>query len=233
MFILLIYSINETNKLKHEKIQKALFSQYMSSLNEINIEMQKFRHDYKNILITMERYIDNKDLDGLKKYFKEKIINTEKNTLLKNSLIHDLGNLELMELKGLLLTKLLTAVEKKIDIQIEIPEKIDSIYMDIIDLSRMIGILIDNAIEASIECENPFINLAIMKTNDNSVLMIIENNFTNTLDIHQLYKNHYSTKKGNRGYGLNNVKDILNNYPNVLMNTSIEENIFIQEIEIR
>ncbi len=63
--------------------------------------------------------------------------------------------------------------------------------------------------------------------------MIIENNFTNTLDIHQLYKNHYSTKKGNRGYGLNNVKDILNNYPNVLMNTSIEENIFIQEIEIR
>ncbi len=136
LFILLIYSINETNKLKHEKIQKALFSQYMSSLNEINIEMQKFRHDYKNILITMERYIDNKDLDGLKKYFKEKIINTEKNTLLKNSLIHDLGNLELMELKGLLLTKLLTAVEKKIDIQIEIPEKIDSIYMDIIDLSR-------------------------------------------------------------------------------------------------
>lgn len=233
LFILLIYSINETNKLKHEKIQKALFSQYMSSLNEINIEMQKFRHDYKNILITMERYIDNKDLDGLKKYFKEKIINTEKNTLLKNALIHDLGNLELMELKGLLLTKLLTAVEKKIDIQIEIPEKIDSIYMDIIDLSRMIGILIDNAIEASIECENPFINLAIMKTNDNSVLMIIENNFTNTLDIHQLYKNHYSTKKGNRGYGLNNVKDILNNYPNVLMNTSIEENIFIQEIEIR
>lgn len=116
MTVTLIYSINETNKLKHEKIQKALFSEYMSSLNEINIEMQKFRHDYKNILITMERYIDNKDLDSLKKYFKEKIINTEKNTLLKNSLIHDLGNLELMELKGLLLTKLLTAVEKKIDI---------------------------------------------------------------------------------------------------------------------
>lgn len=105
--------------------------------------------------------------------------------------------------------------------------------MDIIDLSRIVGILIDNAIEASIDSSNPFVNLAIIKTDQNSTLIIIENSFKDSaLDINKLYNKRYSTKKGHRGYGLENIIEILNSYSNVLLNTSIEKDIFIQEIEI-
>lgn len=69
--------------------------------------------------------------------------------------------------------------------------------MDIIDLSRIVGILIDNAIEASIDSSNPFVNLAIIKTDQNSTLIIIENSFKDSaLDINKLYNKRYSTKKG-------------------------------------
>lgn len=233
LITLLVNNINRASKVKHEKMEQSLFKQYMSSLEEINLNMQKFRHDYKNILITMERYIESGDLEKLKNYFQDKIIKTEKNTLLKNTLIKDLGNLEIIELKGLLLTKLFLAVEENLNIQIEIPEKIKRIPMDIIDLSRIVGILIDNAIEASVQSPNPFVNLAIIITSKNSTLIIIENSFNDSsLDISQIYKTNYSTKKGNRGFGLKNIANILSNYPNILLNISIENYVFIQEIEI-
>lgn len=231
--VLLVKNIQKENRLKNEQMQHDLFSQYMSSLEAINLDMQKFRHDYINILITMERYIENGDLDGLKTYFHDKILKTERVTLHKNALIKDLGNLDIIELKGLLLTKLLLALEKKLNIQVEIPEKVSNISMDIIDLSRIIGILIDNAIEASVESKDLFLNLAMINLSNKSTLIIIENSFDDaTFDINKLYNGNFTTKNGNRGYGLKNVNDILKNYPNVLLQTSIENNVFIQEIEI-
>lgn len=231
--ILLVKNMEKENKLKNEKMQQDLFSQYMSSLEAINLDMQKFRHDYINILMTMERYIENEDLKGLKTYFHEKITKTEQVTLHKNTLIKDLGNLDIIELKGLLLTKLLLAVEKKLHIQVEIPEKINEIPIDIIDLSRVLGILIDNAIEASINSKEQLLNIAIIKLANQSTLIIVENSFNDVaFDINQLYQEKYSTKNGNRGYGLKNVSDILSKYSNVLLHTSIENHMFIQEIEI-
>lgn len=231
--ILLIYSINRKNELKQKEMQQSLFSQYMSSLEQINLDMQKFRHDYTNILLTMERYIEEGDLERLKGYFYNKIVKTGKNTLLKNHLVRDLGNLEIIELKGLLLTKLLLAVEKNIHIQIEISEKVNRISMDIIDLSRIIGIFVDNAIEAAVESPNPFVNLAIIKTSNDSVLIVIENSYQDdSLDVNRIYKNHNLTRKGKRGYGLKTVSKILNNYPNVLLHTSNINHVFTQELEI-
>lgn len=231
--MLLIHSINKKNELKQKEMQHSLFSQYMSSLEQINLDMQKFRHDYTNILLTMERYIEEGDLEKLKAFFQDKIVKTERNTLLKNHLVRDLGNLEIIEIKGLLLTKLLLAVEKNIHVRIEIPEKINKISMDIIDLSRIIGIFVDNAIEASMESPNPFVNLAMIKTLNHSVLIVIENSYKDvSLDVNQIYRNQFSTKIGNRGYGLKTVSKILNNYPNVLLHTSVENNVFTQELEI-
>lgn len=163
----------------------------------------------------------------------KKILKIEKNTLSKNFLVESLSNLEIIELKGLLINKLLFAIDKNIDIQIEIPEKINRISIDTIDFSRIVGILIDNAIEESIEVTYPLINLAILKISPNCIVFIIENNFRNsTLDIYQIYEKNFSTKKGDRGYGLSNIAEIINNYQNILIHTSVKDDVFIQEIEI-
>jgi two-component system sensor histidine kinase AgrC len=49
-----------------------------------------------------------------------------------------------------------------------------------------------------------------------------------------MFEKGFSTKGENRGVGLNNVKDILaNRYKNVILNTSIEDEMFKQELWIR
>lgn len=229
--IFLIKNIKEENQLKYQNMKQAQFTDYMRSLEQVNKDMQKFRHDYLNILTTISGYIAIEDMEQLKTYFNNKIVKVENETLKKNLLMKDLSNLEIIELKGLLTTKLLVSSEKNIHFHIEIPEKIKSIPMDIIDFSRILGILIDNAIEASEKSEEARINIAFLKTS-NSCLFVIENSFEGQVDINRIYQEGFSTKSGNRGYGLKNVMDIKDNYPNLLLNTRLENNNFIQELEL-
>ncbi len=234
LFSLLLYSLKKENKLKRKAIEQEQFSQYMKALEQVNKDMQRFRHDYNNILLTMRGYINSDDLAGLKIYFENYIVKTEQETLQKNYLLSQLENIKLIELKGLLATKVLFADDIGIPINIEIPDSIKHISMNIVDVTRVIGILLDNAIEACREVPNPKISFALLKEWDGSILLIIENYVgMKQLNIHQLFEEDYSTKGEGRGMGLTTVRDILNNYSNITINTSIENYFFIHHIEIK
>lgn len=232
LFVLLIKKFKEENRLMYSKMQQSLHNEYVTSLEAINRDMQKFRHDYLNILITMEGYIAKRDIDELEVYFNNKIVKAEHDTLVKSLVMKNVSNLEVLELKGLLLTKLLLAVEKNITVQIEIPEMITFIPIDVIDFSRILGIFIDNAIEASESADIPTINIAILRTSQNSILFVVQNSFSGEIDINQIYKNNFSTKNDNRGFGLKNALEIINGYSNVFLSTRVENEMFIQEVEL-
>ena len=55
------------------------------------------------------------------------------------------------------------AHESGIDVTIDIPDKVDSFSMDTIDLARILGIFLDNAIEAALETQQPKIGLNIIQ----------------------------------------------------------------------
>lgn len=231
--LLLTRIVKKENRLKQKEIEHQQLLDYMESLERINDDMQKFRHDYQNILLTMQGYISHNDLPGLQTYFNERIVKVEEQTLRSNYLYNQLDKLELIELKGLIATKILIADEYNIEMNIEVPELIQKIEIDVIDLTRVIGILLDNAIEGSIEVEHPKLNLALIKKSDHSVLIILENLVRKELlDINRVFERNYSTKSGHRGTGLATVREILSDYPNVTMNTRIERSFFIHELSI-
>ena len=129
------------------------YYEYTLQIESINNEMRKFRHDYVNILTTMSEYIRENDMDGLKTYFNDNIVPMKDNLQMNSIKINGTDNLKVRAIKGLVTTKILQAQEKNIPISIEVPELIDHIEMNTVDLSRIIGIIIDNAIEASEELE--------------------------------------------------------------------------------
>lgn len=234
LFSMLLYSVKKENQVKRKALELEQFSMYMTALEQVNRDMQKFRHDYANILLTMRGYLEHDDLANLKVYFQQHILKTEQQTLFKHQVLGHLDNLELIELKGLLATKVLQADELGIQIHVEIPETIQTINMNIIDLTRILGILMDNAIEANQPLENRKIHLALLKTNTESIIIIVQNLFEHHhMNINQLFSEHYSTKGKERGIGLAVTKKIVKNYPNVVMNTRIENGWFVQELEIR
>ena len=102
------------------------------------------------------------------------------------------------------------------------------------DLTRILGIFLDNAIEASLLQSKPHINIAIIQMDLEEIVIVIQNKTQQQYpDIKQLFEENYSTKGITRGYGLYTVKQILSHYPTIDLNTYIENGWFIQEMVIK
>jgi two-component system sensor histidine kinase AgrC len=231
--VILLRNVKKENMLKQKETEQQQLHHYMESLEQINKDMQRFRHDYKNILTTMQGYLNENNVEGLKTYFNDHIVKVEERTFKSNYLFNQLDQLKLVELKGLLATKILMAEELDIAINIEVPDVIEAIDINIIDLTRIIGIIIDNAIEASTEIEERQLNMALLKRKDDSVLIIVENRAnTNAINMNHIFEADYSTKDAHSGMGLTTVRKILNDYSNITMNTRIENDFFIHELDI-
>ena len=204
--------------------------EYSNVMENMIDESRRFRHDYVNILSTINGYIEDKDIYGLETYFREEILCK---SLKKNcSKLFNLKNIKISSIKGLLSSKIITALDLNLNVHIEINEIIDSISVDIIDICRVLGILLDNAIESVSFTESKNFNIAVIKTN-NCIIFIISNSFSEQIhSVSKLYDEGFSTKGKNRGIGLNIAKDTIEDYPNVLLNTEIEDNLFKQELII-
>lgn len=206
--------------------------EYMKQIEELYQNMRVFRHDYANVMLSVVGYIEENDMDGLKKYYDMEIfpisnlLNKEKDVVAK------LHNLDIIELKSLISVKINYALELKVEVNLEIIEKIDKVNMKSIDLVRIIGIFLDNAIEACQECEKPSIDLSIIKM-DKDITFIVKNTYIKkNIDYCKLGTLGISSKGERRGTGLYNVKTIINAYNNVIMDTEYENGYFTQLLEI-
>ncbi len=228
---ILLHTIGKENRLHEKMVEQQQFTDYMQALEQVNRDMQTFRHDYANILLSLRGYIEHEDMEGLRHYFHEEIVKVEQRTLFKNQVFSQLDRLKLLEIKGVIATKILFADKFGIPVNVEVPETIEEIPMDKIHLSRVLGILIDNAIEASVSMEDPCINLAFL-TVSNKLVIVIENRLACDIEFERLFEEGYSTKGNDRGRGLPTVRDILSSYPSIMFNSRTENRWMIHEIVI-
>ncbi len=204
--VILIMSLFTLKEMKYKRNQEEIetYYEYTLKIEAINNEMRKFRHDYVNILTTLSEYIREDDMIGLRAYFNKNIVPMKDNL-----------QMNAIKLNG-----------------IEIPDEVSSINLNMIDLSRSIGIILDNAIEASTEIDDPIIRVAFIES-ENSVTFIVMNKCADDIPrIHELFQESFSTKGEGRGLGLSTLKEIADNADNVLLDTIIENGFFIQKVEI-
>ena len=230
--ISLFFVLKKEAKFKYKQIQLDNLEQYTNNLENLYMDMRKFRHDYINIISSMAAFIEEKDIEGLEEHFNKNIypLNNEMNK--NNYKLGLLKNIKLPQIKGLISGKVIHAQELGIDIIIDIVEPITIIKMDIIDLSRCLGIILDNAIESALESEKKVIDVALINK-INSVILVVANTFKGDIPaLSKLFKEGFSTKGENRGLGLSNCKDIIGKYKNISLDTSITDVQFIQEITV-
>ena len=238
LFSSITYNLVKNTKIKSEvKSENQKLEQqkkYILALEKNNNEIRKFKHDFNNIILGLDGYINNDDFDKekLKKYFNSTIINYNNNIELNDIVIAKLNSIKVSSLKSLITNKVLVAQNNNIDVDINIQGEITDFYTDEMQLSRILGILLDNAIEASLELtENKKIEMNIIqiaKTTD----IQISNTFNNIgTPIADFNKEGFSTKGTNRGLGLSSAHEIANKL-NILLNTEIDGNTFIQNLSI-
>jgi two-component system sensor histidine kinase AgrC len=234
-FIIFFFSLRimyKNQELEFIQQQKQSLEEYVKKIEDLYQDTRIFKHDYINILSTMQYYIDDDDIDNLKTFFRTKILPSSEALTNKESIIGKLSNIKVLELKSILYAKLISAMNQKLNITLEIQEEINSISMDMLDLSTVIGAFMDNAIEAAKASEEKKL-LILLIYNKESVTIVISNSAP-VIDIKldAIYDKDVTYKDGHSGLGLYSSNKILDKYSNVIHSTNYNYNIFTQTLEI-
>lgn len=228
----LVYSITKKVQLT---ASKEIFQQqvvYSVHLEKTQKEIQMIHQNYKKIIEQLYQRSLEKDTLAIKQTIKQEVIQVDQTVSKHLKQINQLGKIEFIELKGLVLTKIMEAEKKGLNLFVEVQEPIDAIAMETSDILRCIGILLDNAIEESIHAEQNSLTLLLLKENG-IVTIIVKNSFRKQPILHQIWQEGFSTKGENRGLGLSNLRQIISNYHNVFQDTRIEQQQFIQILKIK
>ena len=97
-----------------------------------------------------------------------------------------------------------------------------------IDLSRALGILLDNAIEAVEHIQGDI--FLVISAQANGIHIILDNTAEQDVDISKIYEDGYSTKGSGRGTGLPSLRKIMEKYPEASLMTEINNGRFVQKI---
>ncbi|WP_207941995.1 two-component system, LytTR family, sensor histidine kinase AgrC [Enterococcus sp. DIV2402] len=235
--IISIVMVKRHQKLALETQKKEIEYQsmqlYTAELNKQYQEIRKFRHDYINILSSMESYMELEQMSELKDYYHQHIQPTRAIFSEHFTKLNDLQKIEDPAIRSIFMTKLVLAQEKNISVQLEISELIqlpDSI--DPVILVRIFGILLDNAIEELTILNKGELEIAIFKLEQDTIFIIQNTARVNIEPLHQLKTNGFSTKGNHRGIGLSTVDNLIKQVPNLLLETIIENQLFTQKLTI-
>lgn len=190
-------------------------------------------HENKNDLLVIKGMVEKRDKNTIK--YIDNIIKTEKEP--NDTYLYQTNKIPSGGLRGLVYYKTLLMKEKNINVSLDISNsvrKIDFEKMDLDfnrDVCRIIGVFLDNAIEAVCNEKNKNISIT-MNYDKDKFTIIIMNNFTGVIDMDLIDNKGYTTKNSGHGYGLSLVKELVSKYDNISNKRIITQNIFKQEINI-
>ena len=204
----------------------------INSLTDYEEMMKKYRinnHENKNLLLAVRAMIVNNEKDipiYIDSIIKDKYNDNEK-LLLKVNKIPSGG------LRATIYSEILKIKDKKINYELIIDNNIktiDLINIDtntIIDICKILGVFIDNAIEEVSKIKNKHIGISLY-INDNKLVIGVSNTYDKKIEVDKIYNEGYTTKGKGHGYGLSLVKKIIDGN-NIFENKiSINKSIFTQ-----
>lgn len=230
-FLLSIYSLTKTTQLEITSLSLEQEKEANRILKASQDELHGFRHDFSNIMCTIGGYVLVSDMDGLKKYYSQ----IQKDiTKINNLSALNPDRINNPAVFVLISSKYSKALELGIEMNINVFLNLNTLNMKIYEFTRTLGILLDNAIEAAKECDVKTINLEIRKDSArNRQILLIENTYKNKdIDTEKIYDKNFSTKKGNSGLGLWEVRKILKRNTNLNLYTTKNQEFFRQQLEM-
>lgn len=239
--LLVIYLNIKTRQLDKQRIQQlkdnqlADLTSYVQQIEAMYSELRSFRHDYHNVMISLNQSIKTKDLSVIEDTY-ARILETEGIVLEDDHYaLGKLNNLKTLPIKGIFSTHIIQAWQKNIPVHLEIEDIIQDEPIEVLDYVRITSILLDNAIEAAEDAENPFVTIVFLKNKkEKEIQLTIENSCSDEpIDIVRIFDKDFSTKGKNRGLGLATIQTILQNYTNLSLQTEYQDGVFRQILMIK
>lgn len=232
-FLFLIYLIvyNKYRVVKEVKKTEELLD--MMTIYEKRIDEDRIiRHEMLNNLLALKSFKD-KNSEEFDKTLDDFIMTcSNKSVGVKNIYKLPPG------LKGIVYYKINIASDKKINYNINISKQVNiklekENYKEYVSLCKILGIIIDNAIEASEKTKDKLLIIDAYNEKDGIVIEVTNSCKEKDMDISSLYKKGYSSKGNNRGFGLHIARMLLKNSKHLKMEQECVNNLFTTKIIIK
>jgi len=221
-----IYKFQKYELKIEEQKQQAFYNESLSLLIK---DLRRFKHDQANHLTVISAMLKMGKYEQATNYINE-LVNTGDQFL--DSSLFDIKNAGLF---GLISSKKDYAQKQGIKFTVKCTGEIDSIpNVKISELCEVLGIHLDNAIEAAMESKSKTVNINLTNS-DTNLTIELTNSCGSVPDIEKIKIDGYSTKGDNRGHGLSIVEKILENYHSIInsIDFDIENMKFVQTLQIK
>lgn len=227
----IVFAFIKNHLAQKEKQEKETLLEFISEYEKIIDENRINKHEMLNNLIILRNFED-KNTEEYNKVLDDLIVTYDNNS---DACIKNISKLP-TGLKGILYYKINDMRNKNINLNVNISKRVSSPLEKLpldeyVILSRIIGIVMDNALEASIKSKEKFVMIEVFEQNDN-VIIIIENSYNNKVDVNDLKKKNFSTKGKSRGLGLYIANMLLKKSKHIEMTQHAEE-LFITKLTIK
>lgn len=221
IYMLFLELTNNSIRLLKEQMKNAAYEsekKEIENIQEIHRQTMKIRHDMKNLLLLIRLKLKEGRVEEAEQYLEDEL----DVKLAKINLIST-GN---RMADAVINRRVEQARMRNISMQVMIECTLDK--TDEMDIAILMSNLLDNAIEAAVLCDNPFVNMKI--TRKETYLHIMISNSCKSEPDKEAGK-LLTTKKDKtlHGYGISNVKDIVERY-NGFYNYELEKGKFTTDI---
>lgn len=230
-FCISIYSLTKMANLITTTLKLQTVEQYNKSLSILYDNVKGFKHDFDNIVSTIGGFVQTDDMSGLKEYFiqfQKDCQRTNNIAKLNPSIINNAG------IYSLLSSKYHKADKLGIQINLDFFVDLNDFNIETYEFSRILGILLDNAIEASSECEDKIINIKFRNEEKNNRHIILISNTYNDKDVNieEIFEKGKTGKLHHSGLGLYEVRQYVSKNKNLNLFTTKNNTYFTQQLEI-
>lgn len=211
-----------------EKLENA--ESYNRTLTVLHDNVRGFKHDFDNLIATLGGFVETEDLSGLKDFYKD-IANDCRKTnnlyALNPELINNPG------IYNLLISKYEQIELNNIKLNLSMQLDFNNLKIKTYHLARIVGVLLDNAIEACKDIDEKIINIEFRTSHRaRKHIILIENTYSNrTVDTVSIFKKGFTEKDNHSGIGLWEANEFLRNYDDIILTTSKTNTFFSQQLD--
>jgi len=226
-----VYLINNKNSHLNDTQLLLEVSNYNELLSHHNQDLHLFKHDYQNVLLSMEAFIQMDDMPGLKHYFDTEVMPASRQ-LDQQTELAGLSRLEVPTVSGMIYAKYEAAAHQDIQVSVTILETVQLTDVPQIRVVRILGNLLDNAIDAAARADRQ-VTITINNRDVKTVVFSIVNQVPaqETLDLSVIRKSRFTTKPGHLGYGLSSIEQLVT--AELQVNYRIQDDHFIAELIVQ
>ena len=238
--LVIIYSLIVYKAMNQKSINMVVEAENVSLMESLHqyedmVDRQRVdNHENKNQLLIIKNMIKKNDKDVIK--YIDTVVKDEKED--DEALYTKVKSIPSGGLQGIIYQKMLSMKDNRILFSLDVSRdvrKIDLEKMNVEDnykLCKIVGVLLDNAIEESLKIDDRRIMISLYVDED-MLIIDISNRFDGKIDLDKIDEEGYTTKGEGHGYGLSLVKKLVDGNDCFINERKVNKDVFKQVIKFK